>query len=230
MTGFAELPRPAGAASSATRRAATPRRRSSATSATRGPRATARRCARCGWPRSSAGPIIVFVDTPAAYPGIESEERGVAEAIAVNLREMMLLDTPIIVIVQRRGRQRRRARHRGRRSHPDAGVRDLQRHSAGRLRGDPVARSRRRRSRRPRRSSSPRPTCCKAGIIDEIVPEPVGGAHTDPTRPRRARRRGARARARRGRARSTARRGSTRATRSSATWAGWASISWTRAG
>src|SRR5438094_3283889 len=48
-------------------------------------------------------PIIVFVDTPAAYPGIESEERGVAEAIAVNLREMMLLDTPIVVIVSGEG-------------------------------------------------------------------------------------------------------------------------------
>ena len=44
-------------------------------------------------------PVIVFVDTPAAYPGIESEERGVAEAIAVNLREMSLLDVPIVVIV-----------------------------------------------------------------------------------------------------------------------------------
>jgi acetyl-CoA carboxylase carboxyl transferase subunit alpha len=44
-------------------------------------------------------PVIVFVDTPAAYPGIESEERGVAEAIAVNLREMALLDVPIIVTV-----------------------------------------------------------------------------------------------------------------------------------
>ena len=41
----------------------------------------------------------MFVDTPAAYPGIESEERGVAEAIALNLREMALLDVPIIVIV-----------------------------------------------------------------------------------------------------------------------------------
>ena len=40
-----------------------------------------------------------FVDTPAAYPGIESEERGVAEAIALNLREMVMLDTPIIVVV-----------------------------------------------------------------------------------------------------------------------------------
>jgi acetyl-CoA carboxylase carboxyl transferase subunit alpha len=46
-----------------------------------------------------ARPIVVFVDTPAAYPGMESEERGVAEAIAVNLREMMLIEVPIIVIV-----------------------------------------------------------------------------------------------------------------------------------
>src|SRR5512145_124741 len=44
-------------------------------------------------------PVIVFVDTPAAYPGVESEERGVAEAIALNLREMSLLDTPIVVVV-----------------------------------------------------------------------------------------------------------------------------------
>jgi len=44
-------------------------------------------------------PVLVFVDTPAAYPGIESEERGVAEAIALNLREMALLDVPIIVLV-----------------------------------------------------------------------------------------------------------------------------------
>jgi acetyl-CoA carboxylase carboxyl transferase subunit alpha len=44
-------------------------------------------------------PIIVFVDTPAAYPGVESEERGVAEAIAFNLREMIMLEVPIVVIV-----------------------------------------------------------------------------------------------------------------------------------
>jgi acetyl-CoA carboxylase carboxyl transferase subunit alpha len=46
-----------------------------------------------------ARPIVVFIDTPAAYPGMESEERGVAEAIAVNLREMMLIEVPIVVIV-----------------------------------------------------------------------------------------------------------------------------------
>jgi acetyl-CoA carboxylase carboxyl transferase subunit alpha len=44
-------------------------------------------------------PLVVFVDTPAAFPGIESEERGVAEAIAFNLREMALLDAPVVVIV-----------------------------------------------------------------------------------------------------------------------------------
>jgi acetyl-CoA carboxylase carboxyl transferase subunit alpha len=44
-------------------------------------------------------PIVVFIDTPAAYPGVESEERGVAEAIAFNLREMMMLEAPIVVIV-----------------------------------------------------------------------------------------------------------------------------------
>jgi acetyl-CoA carboxylase carboxyl transferase subunit alpha len=44
-------------------------------------------------------PVVVFIDTPAAYPGIESEERGVAEAIALNLREMMMIEVPIIIIV-----------------------------------------------------------------------------------------------------------------------------------
>jgi acetyl-CoA carboxylase carboxyl transferase subunit alpha len=44
-------------------------------------------------------PIVVFIDTPAAYPGVESEERGVAEAIAFNLREIIMLEVPIVVIV-----------------------------------------------------------------------------------------------------------------------------------
>jgi acetyl-CoA carboxylase carboxyl transferase subunit alpha len=44
-------------------------------------------------------PIVIFIDTPAAYPGMESEERGVAEAIAVNLREMIMIEVPIVVIV-----------------------------------------------------------------------------------------------------------------------------------
>ncbi len=44
-------------------------------------------------------PVITFVDTPGAYPGIDAEERGQAEAIALNLREMASLRVPIIVVV-----------------------------------------------------------------------------------------------------------------------------------
>lgn len=44
-------------------------------------------------------PIISFVDTPGAFPGIEAEERHIAEAIAVNLREMATFEVPIIVCV-----------------------------------------------------------------------------------------------------------------------------------
>jgi acetyl-CoA carboxylase carboxyl transferase subunit alpha len=44
-------------------------------------------------------PLVVFVDTPAAYHGVESEERGVADAIALNLREMIMIEVPIVVIV-----------------------------------------------------------------------------------------------------------------------------------
>ena len=44
-------------------------------------------------------PIVTFVDTPGAYPGIDAEERGQAEAIAYNLREMSRLTAPVITIV-----------------------------------------------------------------------------------------------------------------------------------
>jgi acetyl-CoA carboxylase carboxyl transferase subunit alpha len=44
-------------------------------------------------------PVLSFIDTPGAYPGIGSEERHVAEAIAVNLREMAMLRTPTICVI-----------------------------------------------------------------------------------------------------------------------------------
>lgn len=44
-------------------------------------------------------PIVVFIDTPGAYPGIGAEERGQAQAIALNLREMIYLTVPIIAVV-----------------------------------------------------------------------------------------------------------------------------------
>jgi acetyl-CoA carboxylase carboxyl transferase subunit alpha len=48
-------------------------------------------------------PILTFVDTPGAYPGLDAEERGQAEAIAHNLREMARLPTPIVVNVTGEG-------------------------------------------------------------------------------------------------------------------------------
>lgn len=48
-------------------------------------------------------PILTFIDTPGAYPGIDAEERGQAEAIAVNLREMSRLEVPIIATVTGEG-------------------------------------------------------------------------------------------------------------------------------
>src|SRR5262245_53662714 len=48
-------------------------------------------------------PVLTLIDTPGAYPGIDAEERGQAEAIAVNLREMSQLRVPIIVTVTGEG-------------------------------------------------------------------------------------------------------------------------------
>lgn len=48
-------------------------------------------------------PVITFIDTPGAYPGMDAEERGQAEAIALNLREMAALETPIIATVTGEG-------------------------------------------------------------------------------------------------------------------------------
>lgn len=44
-------------------------------------------------------PVVIFIDTPGAYPGVGAEERGQAQAIATNLREMISLETPIVATV-----------------------------------------------------------------------------------------------------------------------------------
>ena len=124
-------------------------------------------------------PIVVFVDTPAAYPGIESEERGVAEAIAVNLREMMLLDTPIIVTVSGEGGS-------GGALGIAVGDRVLMQEFAIYSVIPPegcAAILWRDASKKVEASEALKltaPDLLAAGIIDEIVPEPVGGAQTDP--------------------------------------------------
>jgi acetyl-CoA carboxylase carboxyl transferase subunit alpha len=48
-------------------------------------------------------PIICFVDTPGAYPGIGAEERGQAEAIAYNLKEICKLEVPVVVLIHGEG-------------------------------------------------------------------------------------------------------------------------------
>ena len=124
-------------------------------------------------------PILVFVDTPAAYPGIESEERGVAEAIAVNLRDMMLLDTPIIIVVNGEGGS-------GGALGIAVGDRVLMQEyaiysvippegCAAILWRDPA-----KKVEAAAALKITAPDLLKAAIIDEVVPEPIGGAHTDP--------------------------------------------------
>jgi acetyl-CoA carboxylase carboxyl transferase subunit alpha len=44
-------------------------------------------------------PIVTFIDTPGAFPGVEAEERGQGEAIARNLKEMFMLKVPVICII-----------------------------------------------------------------------------------------------------------------------------------
>jgi len=124
-------------------------------------------------------PVIVFVDTPAAYPGVESEERGVAEAIAVNLRDMMLLDTPIIVIISGEG---------GSGGALGIAVGDavlMQEHAIYSVIPPEgcaaiLWRDANKKVEAAEALKLTAPDLVKAGIIDAIIPEPVGGAHADP--------------------------------------------------
>lgn len=124
-------------------------------------------------------PIVVFVDTPAAYPGIESEERGVAEAIALNLREMMVLDVPVVVIVSGEGGS-------GGALGIAIGDRVLMQEFAIYSVIPPEGcaailwRDSGRKVEAAEALKLTAPDLLKAGIIDEIIPEPVGGAHADP--------------------------------------------------
>jgi len=123
-------------------------------------------------------PVITFVDTPGAYPGIGAEERGQAEAIARNLREMASLRTPIIVCVTGEGGS-------GGALAIAVGDRILMlEHSvyavispegcAAILWSDGT--------KGEQAAEALKPTAkdiIGLGVIDEIVAEPVGGAHRD---------------------------------------------------
>jgi acetyl-CoA carboxylase carboxyl transferase subunit alpha len=124
-------------------------------------------------------PIVCFVDTPAAYPGIESEERGVAEAIAWNLREMSMLEVPVIVVVHGEGGS-------GGALGIAVGDRILMHEFAIYSVIPPegcAAILWRDANKKVEASDALKltaPDLLRLGVIDEIVSEPVGGAHSDP--------------------------------------------------
>jgi acetyl-CoA carboxylase carboxyl transferase subunit alpha len=121
--------------------------------------------------------VIAFIDTPAAYPGIESEERGISEAIALNLREMALLDTPIIIVVHGEGGS-------GGALGLAVGDRILMHEFAIYSVIPPEGcaailwRDSGRKVDAAKALKLTAPDLLRLRLIDEIVPEPTGGAHT----------------------------------------------------
>jgi acetyl-CoA carboxylase carboxyl transferase subunit alpha len=123
-------------------------------------------------------PVITFIDTPGAYPGIGAEERGQAEAIARNLRTMAALQTPIVAVVTGEGGS-------GGALAIGMGNRVLMLEyavygvispegCAAILWGDAA--------KAPEAAQIMKitaPDLVRFGVVDAVVPEPAGGAHRD---------------------------------------------------
>lgn len=124
-------------------------------------------------------PFVAFIDTPGAYPGIGAEERHIAEAIAVNIRDMMTLRTPIISIVIGEG---------GSGGALGIGVADrvLMLENAYYSVISPegcAAILWKHRKHAPEAAEALKlcaPDLVKMGLVDGVIPEPAGGAHCDP--------------------------------------------------
>jgi len=123
-------------------------------------------------------PIISFVDTPGAYPGIDSEERGQAEAIARNLMEMARLPVPIVVVITGEG---------GSGGALAIAVGDkimmLENSVYSVISPEGCASITWRDSTKAELAADALKMTAgdlkSAGIIDEVIPEPPGGAHDD---------------------------------------------------
>jgi acetyl-CoA carboxylase carboxyl transferase subunit alpha len=126
-------------------------------------------------------PVFTFIDTPGAYPGVESEARHVSEAIAVNLREMTLLKVPSIAVIVGEG---------GSGGALGIGVTDRvlifenayysvisPEGCAAILWKD--------RAHAPKAAAALKlnaGSLAELGVVDEVIPEPRGGAHNDPAK------------------------------------------------
>ena len=125
-------------------------------------------------------PIVTLLDTPGAYPGLEAEERGQAEAIARNLFEMSRLPVPIVVVVIGEGAS-------GGALGIGVGDRILMMENAWYSVISPEScssilwRSWDHKEDAARALKLTAPDLTELGIVDEIIPEPTGGAHQDPT-------------------------------------------------
>lgn len=124
-------------------------------------------------------PIVIFIDTPGAYPGIGAEERGQAEAISKNIARMFTLKTPIIVFVIGEG---------GSGGALGIGVGDrvyvLEYAYYSVISPEGCAAILwKERSRAPDAAEALKLTgedLLKLGVVDDVIPEPLGGVHRDP--------------------------------------------------
>ncbi|MDX1494668.1 MAG: acetyl-CoA carboxylase carboxyltransferase subunit alpha [Longimicrobiales bacterium] len=123
-------------------------------------------------------PVICFIDTPGAYPGIGSEERGIGEAIAFNLREMSRLTVPVVAAVIGEGMSGGAL---------GIGITDrilMLEHAIYSVISPEgcAAILWRSAEHKEKAATALRLTAedlVELGVCDEIVPEPTGGAHTD---------------------------------------------------
>jgi acetyl-CoA carboxylase carboxyl transferase subunit alpha len=125
-------------------------------------------------------PIITLIDTAGAYPGIGAEERHIAEAIAVNLREMMLLEVPIVAVVIGEG---------GSGGALGIGVADkiliLENAYYSVISPEGCAailwKDRNAAAKAAEALRITAKDLLELGLVDEIIAEPLGGAHNDPS-------------------------------------------------
>ena len=123
-------------------------------------------------------PVITLIDTPGAYPGVGAEERHISEAIAVNLREMMVLRTPVVAVVIGEGGS-------GGALGIGVGDRVLMLENAYYSVISPegcAAILWKHRKYAPEAAEALKLTAgdlAKLNLVDEVIPEPLGGAHHD---------------------------------------------------